>query len=94
MSVGLNVRRLTGMHLLRHEELADYLGITKAGVSNLMTGRSQPSMKTARLLASGFGVSIEALFAEDPKVPLSEALGSFDEAPLAKRGGLSTQGVA
>jgi transcriptional regulator with XRE-family HTH domain len=93
MSVGLNVRRLAGMHLLRHEELGDYLGITKAGVSNLMTGRSQPSMKTARLLASGFGVSIEALFSEDPKVPLGEALRSFDEAPLG-HSELSTPQVA
>jgi transcriptional regulator with XRE-family HTH domain len=83
VSVGSNVRRLAGMHLVKHEELAQYLGITKAGVSNLVTGRSQPSMKTARLLAAGFGVSIEALFSDDPKVPLREALNSFDEAPLA-----------
>jgi hypothetical protein len=49
-------------------------------------------MKTARLLASGFGVSIEALFSDDPKVPLWEALKSFDEAPLKRD--LSTPEVA
>lgn len=82
MSVGSNVRRLAGMHLLRHEDLAAYLGITKAGVSNLVTGRSQPSLTTARKLAVGFGVTTDALFSEDPTVPLRQALDSFDEAPV------------
>jgi DNA-binding XRE family transcriptional regulator len=72
------------MHLVRHDQLAVYLGITKAGVSNLVTGRSQPSLTTARKLAVGFGITTDALFAEDPKVPLGEALGSFDEAPLGR----------
>jgi transcriptional regulator with XRE-family HTH domain len=85
MSVGENIRRLAGMHLARQEDVASYLGMTKAGVSNIVTGRSQPSVTTARKLASGFGISLDALFSEDPKVPLREALTSFDEAPLARQ---------
>jgi transcriptional regulator with XRE-family HTH domain len=85
VGVGENIRRLAGMHLARQEDVGAYLGMTKAGVSNIVTGRSQPSVTTARKLAAGFGISLDALFSEDPKVPLGEALASFDEAPLARR---------
>jgi hypothetical protein len=48
-------------------------------------GASSVALAVAADLAVGFGTSIEALFSDDPKVPLSEALKSFDEAPLGKR---------
>lgn len=45
--------------------LAEHLGISKVAVSNIVTGKSIPSMDKAIAIAKILGVSVEALAGEE-----------------------------
>jgi len=51
------------------EELADYLGVTKASVSKWETGVSYPDITLLPILASYFDISIDCLMDYSPQMP-------------------------
>jgi DNA-binding XRE family transcriptional regulator len=81
--LGTNVRRLVGMHAMTLEEFAQWLGMSRQGIHNIASGKSQPSLVTARKIAAAFGVSTDAL-AADPQQLLMEAANAFHSAPVEK----------
>jgi transcriptional regulator with XRE-family HTH domain len=93
VNMGDNVRRLAGMHLVQHEDLATLVGLSKQGLSNIVAGRSNPSSATAYKLGQAFAVPMDALFA-DTETCLRAGLDGFAEAPARKlaRGRAGRQG--
>lgn len=62
-------RRIASLRRARgwsQEELARRIGVSRAGVGAIETGRTVPSVTTALRLAQALGCSVESLFAEPP----------------------------
>jgi transcriptional regulator with XRE-family HTH domain len=59
-----NLRALAGLHDLNGTEMAAVLGLSRPAVSDLMTGKRQPSLPTLLRLREVFGVGSE--MASDP----------------------------
>lgn len=82
---------------ITQEELAAYIGITKASVSKWETGQSYPDITFLPLLASYFNISIDELISYKPQMEqedikelyhrLAEAFSekSFDEVMMECR---------
>ena len=80
-----NIRRLSGMHLVSNEELAEYLGLSRQAVQAIVSPnpakRSKPSLDTYLKLADAFGVDPNTL-RQQPVECLREAVEHFEEAPI------------
>lgn len=63
-----NIVRLRRQKKITQEELADFIGVTKASVSKWETGQSMPDIMILPKLASFFDVSIDALIGYDPQL--------------------------
>jgi len=79
-----NLRRLIGMHVLRQEDLAQEVGVSKQAIFNIVSGRSAPGSQTAIKLAGAFGIGLDDLFADDPRVCLRAAVEVLEEAPVRR----------
>jgi transcriptional regulator with XRE-family HTH domain len=80
-SLGINVRHLLGMHQLRQQQLARYLGMSPQGLWNILHGRSEPRSRTAQGIAAAFGITMDALFADTGSC-VRAAAGVFERAPV------------
>lgn len=80
-SLGTNVRHLLGMHQLRQQQLARYLGMSPQGLWNILHGRSEPRSRTAQRIAAAFGITMDALFADTGSC-VRAAAGVFERAPV------------
>ena len=78
---GTNLRHLIGMHDLRREQFAAYVGISSAGLRDILCGRSEPSLATVRRMAAAFGLTVDDLYAECP-LCLRMAAIVFEAAPI------------
>jgi DNA-binding XRE family transcriptional regulator len=81
--VGRNLRHLIGMHDLRRSDVAHEIGISPTGLTNILTGRSEPGMRTAIGMAAAFGVTIEDLYADLARC-LRAGVVAFESAPIRK----------
>ncbi len=68
MHIGTNIRTLRTKHNWTQEQLAEKLGISYQAVSKWENHQNTPDITLLPTLASLFGISIDALFAEDPAV--------------------------
>lgn len=68
MHIGTNIRTLRTQHNWTQEQLAEKLGISYQAVSKWENHQNTPDIALLPTLASLFGISIDALFAEDPAV--------------------------
>jgi transcriptional regulator with XRE-family HTH domain len=90
-SLGNNVRHLLGMHQLRQQQLARYLGLSPQGLWNILHGRSEPRSRTAQGIAAAFGITLDALFA-DTGTCVRAAAGVFERAPVRSEADLPQGG--
>jgi DNA-binding XRE family transcriptional regulator len=79
--VGRNLRHLVGMHDLSRGHAARQIGISTTALTNILHGRSEPTLRTARNAARAFGISFDELYG-DLKTCLYAAVAAFDEAPI------------
>ena len=68
MNLGARLRKVRLSSGLSLREVARQLGVSPSFVSQLETGKSQPSVGTLYALAQLLGISIDELFTEDPTV--------------------------
>jgi transcriptional regulator with XRE-family HTH domain len=91
-----NIRRLSGMHLVSNEELAEYLGVSRQAVQAIVSPdpakRSKPSLDTYLKLADAFGIDPNTL-RQEPVECLREAVEHFEEAPIRSVVGRFARGV-
>ena len=80
-SLGTNVRHLLGMHQLRQQQLARYLGMSPQGLWNILHGRSEPRSRTAQRIAAAFGITMDSLFADTGSC-VRAAASVFERAPV------------
>ncbi len=76
MNLSENIIRLRRKRKLTQEQLADFVGVTKAAVSKWETAQSIPDILLLPRLASLFDVTVDELIGYRPSVPGSSA-GSF-----------------
>jgi transcriptional regulator with XRE-family HTH domain len=78
---GSNIRHLLGMHDVGRERFARYVGISSAGLRDILNGKSEPSLATVRRIAIAFGLTIDDLYASRPHC-LRVAAIAFERAPV------------
>jgi DNA-binding XRE family transcriptional regulator len=80
-----NVRRMAGLHDKSLAEVADAIGMSRAGMAKIVdrdaTRRSYPKAETAIKLAELFGVTLNDLYA-DPTEALLAAVVRAVDAPI------------
>ena len=69
ISIGANVYRLRKKARLTQDELASYLGVTKASVSKWETGQSYPDIELLPRIATYFGATVDELLGYEPQLP-------------------------
>lgn len=69
------------MHDVRREQFAIYVGISSAGLRDIVSGKSEPSLATVRRIAAAFGLTIDDLYASRPHC-LRVAAIAFERAPV------------
>ncbi len=65
MVIGDKLRELRSKAGESAQQVADALGITRAAVSLWETGQTLPTIENLKGVAAHFGVSVDALLAED-----------------------------
>ena len=80
---GRNLRHLIGMHDLRQGDLARFIGISPTGLANILSGRHEPTLRTAGRAASAFGITIEQLCGDRQRC-LQAAVAAFATAPVRR----------
>ena len=80
---GRNLRHLIGMHDLRQGDLARFIGISPTGLANILSGRHEPTLRTAGRAAAAFGITIEQLCGDRNRC-LQAAVAAFDSAPIRR----------
>ena len=68
LNIGENICRLRREKKLTQEQLADFIGVTKASVSKWETGQSLPDIILLPRLAAYFDVSVDALIDYQPQL--------------------------
>jgi DNA-binding XRE family transcriptional regulator len=80
-----NIRRLAGMHLVSLDALAEYVGISRQAMMNMVAHkyekRSLPRTSTTLALANAFSVPLGALY-QEPAECLRHAVENFESAPI------------
>ena len=80
-TIGVNLRRLAGMHGLLQRELAAYLGLSEQGLWNILSGRSEPRTRTVQLCARTFGITVDELLGPTGNCLRAAAL-VYEQAPV------------
>lgn len=68
ISVGANIFRLRKDARLTQDDLASYLGVTKASVSKWETGQSYPDIELLPKIATYFDTSVDKLMGYEPQM--------------------------
>ena len=68
ISVGTNIYRLRKEARLTQDELASFLGVTKASVSKWETGQSYPDIELLPKIATYFGITVDTLIGYEPQM--------------------------
>ena len=71
ISVGANIYRLRKEAHLTQDDLASFLGVTKASVSKWETGQSYPDIELLPKMAAYFDTSVDALMGYEPQMSRS-----------------------
>lgn len=92
--IGGNIARMRKERKLTQEDLASFLGVTKASVSKWETGQSYPDIALLPRIATYFGISIDALIGYEPQLDKKEIRAAcarlrkaFAEEPFAQAHG-------
>ena len=72
ISIARNIARMRKENALTQEDLATFLGVTKASVSKWETGQSYPDIELLPRIATYFGMSIDDLVGYDPQMSRRE----------------------
>lgn len=72
ITIAANIARLRKENSLTQEELARFLGVTKASVSKWECGQSCPDIELLARIASYFDISIDALVGYEPQLSKRE----------------------
>lgn len=76
---GDNLVKLRKSKGITQEELAEFVGVTKASVSKWETKQSMPDIGMLPLLSSYFDVSIDSLLGYHPKLSKEEIAQTYGE---------------
>ena len=68
ISIGANIARLRKEAHLTQDDLASYLGVTKASVSKWETGQSYPDIELLPKVATYFDTTVDALIGYEPQL--------------------------
>ena len=68
ISIGSNIARLRKEARLTQDDLASYLGVTKASVSKWETGQSYPDIELLPKVATYFDTTVDALIGYEPQL--------------------------
>ena len=68
IAIGANVYRLRKEARLTQDDLASFLGVTKASVSKWETGQSYPDIALLPKIATYFGISVDQLIGYEPQM--------------------------
>lgn len=68
ISIANNIARIRKENKLTQEDLASFLGVTKASVSKWETGQSYPDIELLPRIATYFGISIDELVGYEPQM--------------------------
>ena len=71
ISVGANIYRLRKEARLTQDDLASYLGVTKASVSKWETGQSYPDIELLPRIATYFDTTVDKLMGYEPQMSRS-----------------------
>lgn len=77
--IGQNILRLRRERKIRQEELADFVGVTKASVSKWENGQTMPDIALLPLLASFFDISIDELIGYEPQLSKQQIQKIYQE---------------
>ena len=80
-TIGVNLRRLAGMHGLLQRELAAYLSLSEQGLWNILSGRSEPRTRTVQHCARAFGITVDELLGPTGDC-LRAAAAVYEQAPV------------
>ena len=68
ISIGANINRMRKEAHLTQDDLATYLGVTKASVSKWETGQSYPDVELLPRIATFFDTSVDSLMGYEPQM--------------------------
>lgn len=77
--IGENILKLRRERRIRQEELADFVGVTKASVSKWENGQTMPDIALLPLLASFFDISIDELIGYEPQLSKQQIQKIYQE---------------
>ena len=77
--IGENILRLRRERKIRQEELADFVGVTKASVSKWENGQTMPDITLLSLLASFFDIRIDELIGYEPQLSRQQIQKIYQE---------------
>src|SRR4029079_15362173 len=80
-TIGVNLRRLAGMHGLLQRELASYLGLSEQGLWNILSRRSEPPNRNEALCARTVGITVDELLGPTGNCLRAAAL-VYEQAPV------------
>ena len=72
IAIGANIARIRKERKLTQEDLASFLGVTKASVSKWETGQSYPDIELLPRIATYFGITIDELVGYEPQMSRRE----------------------
>ena len=79
VNIGENMARLRHERKIRQEELADFVGVTKASVSKWENGQTMPDITILPQLAAFFDISIDELVGYDPQLSKEQIQKIYQE---------------
>lgn len=68
--MGTRIKEILQEKKMTVSMLADIIGITRANMSNIVNGKSNPKMETLEKIAKALGVSVVALFSPVEKTDI------------------------
>ena len=72
INIARNIARLRREKGLTQEDLANYIGVSKASVSKWETGQSYPDITFLPQLATLFNISIDELMGYEPQMSMED----------------------
>lgn len=86
-NIGENIARLRHERKIRQEELADFVGVTKASVSKWENGQTIPDITILPQLASFFDIRIDELIGYEPQLSKEQIQKIYQELAAKFAGG-------
>lgn len=79
LKIGENIYALRRERKIRQEELADFLGVTKASVSKWETKQSYPDILLLPQIAAFFNISIDELLGYEPQLSKEQIIKVYQD---------------